>query len=93
MNKEEIIEFLRGNKPFIEQHVGVERIGLFGSYARGDACEESDIDFAVEMRDEQLFIDDINDSIRGGSRRLSSSRKNLKLLLPVIPAEAGIQCF
>jgi predicted nucleotidyltransferase len=55
MNKEQIIEFLRENKPFIEQQFGVVRIGLFGSYVRGDACEDSDIDIAVEMRDEHIF--------------------------------------
>jgi uncharacterized protein len=64
LNKEEIIEFLRENNPFIEQQFGVVRIGLFGSCVRGDACEDSDIDIAVEMRDERLFIDDINDSIQ-----------------------------
>jgi hypothetical protein len=55
MKKEEIIEFLRENKPFLEQQFGVVRIGLFGSYVRGDACEDSDIDIAVEMRDEHIF--------------------------------------
>ncbi len=55
MNKEEIIEFLRAHKSYIEQHFGVLRIGLFGSYVRGDAREDSDIDIAVEMLDENIF--------------------------------------
>ena len=55
MNKDEIILFLKENKPFIEQQFGVLRIGLFGSYARGNAHENSDIDIAVEMRDEHIF--------------------------------------
>lgn len=55
MNKDEIIVFLKENKPYIEQQFGVVRIGLFGSYVRGDAHEDSDIDIAVEMRDEHIF--------------------------------------
>lgn len=55
MNKNEIIVFLKENKPYIEQQFGVVRIGLFGSYVRGDAHEDSDIDIAVEMRDEHIF--------------------------------------
>jgi hypothetical protein len=55
MNKDEIIVFLRENKPFLEQQFGVVRIGLFGSYVRGNAHEDSDIDIAVEMRDEHIF--------------------------------------
>ena len=55
MNKDEIIVFLKENKPYIEQQFGVVRIGLFGSYVRGNAHEDSDIDIAVEMRDEHIF--------------------------------------
>jgi predicted nucleotidyltransferase len=55
MNKDEIILFLKENKPYIEQQFGVVRIGLFGSYVRGNAHEDSDIDIAVEMRDEHIF--------------------------------------
>ncbi len=55
MNKDEIIVFLKENKPFIEQQFGVVRIGLFGSYVRGNAHEGSDIDIAVEMQEEHIF--------------------------------------
>lgn len=34
--------------PFCYQYP-IERLGLFGSYARGEADEESDIDLVVEM--------------------------------------------
>ncbi|HYG62472.1 MAG TPA: nucleotidyltransferase family protein [Thermoanaerobaculia bacterium] len=30
--------------------LGVQRIGLFGSHARGDARENSDLDFLVDFR-------------------------------------------
>jgi hypothetical protein len=44
----EILEKLRALKPWmIEQ--GIARVRLFGSYARGDATAESDVDLLVEL--------------------------------------------
>lgn len=34
-------------------HFGVERIGLFGSFVRGEANSESDIDLLVEIKKDQ----------------------------------------
>ncbi len=49
LNKENIIEFLQKNKPYLHDKYGVESIGLMGSYARDEQTEESDIDFIVEF--------------------------------------------
>ncbi len=38
----------------VEQY-GVVRIGLFGSYARGESIAESDIDIVVELKKPDLF--------------------------------------
>ncbi|HTP65869.1 MAG TPA: nucleotidyltransferase family protein [Geobacteraceae bacterium] len=48
MSRNEIIELIRKNDDFLIAH-GVKRIGLFGSYARGEARESSDIDLIVEF--------------------------------------------
>ena len=53
MKTEEITEFLASHKEEIAQRFGVVKIGLFGSYARGEADEHSDIDIAVEMATNQ----------------------------------------
>lgn len=50
MNKEYILNQLRENKKQLEEY-GVINIGLFGSYASGEASDESDIDILVEMKD------------------------------------------
>ena len=49
MTKKEIIQFLKQNKKLFLQKYGVIQIGLFGSYARGDAQIDSDIDIAIEL--------------------------------------------
>lgn len=54
MTKQEIIKFLSVQKPEMERRFGVERIGLFGSYARDEAHGESDIDIAVHLRGENI---------------------------------------
>lgn len=48
MTKEEILRKLRKNKNKIEGF-GVKRIGIFGSFVRGEAKEKSDIDVVVEF--------------------------------------------
>ncbi len=50
MTKEEILLFLREKKKFLAENYGVLSIGLFGSYARDEAREDSDIDIAVEIK-------------------------------------------
>lgn len=55
MNREEIIKFISQHKAEFEQKFGVTKIGLFGSYARGEGREGSDIDIVVELEKADLF--------------------------------------
>ncbi len=55
MNREEIIDFLSAHKTEFEQNFSLVKIGLFGSYARGENFEDSDIDIVVELRKPDLF--------------------------------------
>jgi len=50
MTKNEILNELSKNKSYIEQNFEVDKIGLFGSYAKGKQAEESDIDIYVEFK-------------------------------------------
>ncbi len=44
---EEIREIIRRNKPELKRRFHVDKIGVFGSYARGNQKKRSDIDFLV----------------------------------------------
>lgn len=44
-----ILQKLREHKPELQRKYPVAKLGVFGSYARGDATERSDIDIAVEI--------------------------------------------
>lgn len=48
-SKEEIVAYLKNNKRFFYDKFGVTRMGLFGSFVRGDQTRSSDIDMIVEM--------------------------------------------
>jgi len=44
---EEIRELIEQHRPELKRQFHVEKIGVFGSYARGDQKKRSDIDFLV----------------------------------------------
>jgi predicted nucleotidyltransferase len=48
-NKDQIITFLKQNKKQIQDRYKVNKIALFGSFARDEATENSDIDILVDM--------------------------------------------
>lgn len=47
--KEEVIDALRALKPLIMDSFKVRSIALFGSYARGEQTESSDVDVIVDV--------------------------------------------
>jgi len=49
MTKNEIVNKLRELKPLLAKEYAVKEIGLFGSFAKGDASDSSDIDLLVEL--------------------------------------------
>ena len=55
MIKDDIIKRIAARKDELRREYGLRRIGLFGSYARGDASEGSDIDIVVELDKPDMF--------------------------------------
>lgn len=48
--KEEILEILKKELPYLKEKFDVKTIGFFGSYVRGEQKEESDVDVLVEFQ-------------------------------------------
>jgi uncharacterized protein len=46
---EDILRNLRKNRAFLRDRFGVTRIGVFGSFARGEQDSSSDVDVVVEI--------------------------------------------
>lgn len=65
-NQEEILRIIEENRDAIRDY-GVRRLGLFGSYARGEGTQMSDLDFVVEFEkksfdaymDLKAFLEDL----------------------------------
>ncbi len=49
VDREYVLAKLREQREHIEREYGLRMIGLFGSVARGEATEESDIDVIVDV--------------------------------------------
>jgi predicted nucleotidyltransferase len=49
--REAVLQQLEDNRDKIRSF-GVKRLGLFGSYARGEATASSDLDFVVDLENE-----------------------------------------
>ncbi len=49
LTKEETLNILKKELPYLKAAFGVKRIGLFGSYSKGAQREDSDVDLIVEF--------------------------------------------
>jgi len=60
MTRDEIMHQIREHDDFLIFH-GIKRIGLFGSYARGEQRDDSDIDLLVEFDEGKKSYDNFMD--------------------------------
>jgi len=72
VTKEYILNFLRTNKQLLNEKYSVTKIGLFGSYARGEENINSDIDLAIISTKKDFFL-------REDLREFLESKFNLKV--------------
>lgn len=49
LTRENILDYLRANKEYFRQNYGVIELGLFGSFAKNEATEKSDIDIIYDF--------------------------------------------
>jgi uncharacterized protein len=57
MQKQDILNYLKSNQEYYHNQFGVQFIGLFGSFARDEANENSDIDILYKIeKDKKLSM-------------------------------------
>lgn len=56
MTKESILEFLKTHKEELQHNFALTKIGLFGSYAKDLANENSDIDIVIQTEKKDFFL-------------------------------------
>ena len=78
--KAEILEILRKEKPELVRRYGLKRLALFGSYAREDQREDSDVDILVEIEPQMSRFVELADRIEDavGIRTEVVSRRAIK---------------
>lgn len=64
VTKDDILIFLANNKSFFREKYHISKIGIFGSYSRGDYSEESDIDVIFEFDNKVEHIFDAKYELR-----------------------------
>ena len=55
MNTADYLQLLRQYKESASKKYGIKRIGIFGSVARGEQTENSDVDIVVSLTKPRLF--------------------------------------
>jgi predicted nucleotidyltransferase len=49
VTREDILDYLKENKRYLFSEYHLTKIGIFGSFAKGEATDSSDIDLLVEF--------------------------------------------
>ncbi len=49
LTREKTVQLLQEKHPYLAAEFGVSKIGLFGSYSKGQSDESSDVDLVVEF--------------------------------------------
>jgi predicted nucleotidyltransferase len=67
--REEILQILRDNKERFAEKYGVTKLGLFGSFARNEATDESDVDVCVEMPPKFFDVEAVREELTSSFQR------------------------
>lgn len=62
--KNEILTFLEHNKPYLFQKFHVTKLALFGSFARDEQTQKSDVDLLIELEENITNIHDTKESLK-----------------------------
>ena len=69
LTRDDVLKILRDNKERFAEKYGVTKLGLFGSFARNEATEESDADVCVEMPPNFFSVEAVREELESSCRR------------------------
>ncbi len=69
MTRGEILEYLSRNKIYFRDNFHIIKIGLFGSYSKGEQRSNSDIDLIVEFERNTPNLYDLKNKLRSYIRK------------------------
>jgi len=75
VTKDQILVFLNENRALLQNDLGVKSVGIFGSYARDEQTNVSDVDLIVELYPETMHIYEKKESLR----KLLNDRFNIEV--------------
>jgi predicted nucleotidyltransferase len=81
IDQKSILNYLKNNYSEFQEKYQVEKIGLFGSYARSEETESSDIDIFVQMKPSLFKMVAIKDKIEADLNKkvdIVREHKNMK---------------
>ena len=84
LNKTTILNYLKSNLTEFQNRYSVEKIGVFGSYARDEESQNSDIDIFVKMKPSLFDLIAVKTRIESDLDKkvdIIREHKNLKPLL------------
>lgn len=84
MTRQEILHYLSRHKGEFAKDYTVTEIGLFGSYARDEATEQSDIDLFVTMQPKFFKLIGLKEKIEADLHKKVDVIRNHSNLRPVL---------
>jgi hypothetical protein len=64
LNKNDILNFIGQNYSYLQRHFHIQKIGIFGSFAKNEQTELSDIDLIIELEDNTPDIYELKMELR-----------------------------
>ena len=69
LTREDVLQVLRDSKVRFAEQYGVTKLGLFGSFARNEATDQSDVDVCVEMPPNFFGVAAVREELETSFRR------------------------
>jgi predicted nucleotidyltransferase len=86
LSREDILTYLTANKPLFQKRFHLLKLGLFGSFAREEANESSDLDILIELEPGTPEIFELKQELRLTMEQQFNRRVDIcreKAILPV----------